>query len=252
MFYLIMPSADRRDALIGHLRRAGILAVHQPAAETRPVSVFPGAAFAWQGAASFKRGCAPHLAYVGLCPTPRLVASRGPMPCAASSRARMRAPLNANAPRGPRGSHSASAGRACARPGCDRGRHAVPAGCPARKRFSWRGVRLARRGLVHAGLRPAPHANATRGPRSPTPRPRGAHVRALGVTEEAMPSRREAPGSVVGSCSMTRVGFPGEAFAWQGAASFMRGCAPHPTRTLRGDPEAPLRVRGARTCAPWV
>ena len=44
--------------------------------------------------------------------------------------------------------------------------------------------------------------------------------------------------------------FPGEAFAWQGATLFWRGCAPHPTRTLRGDPEGPTpRPRGAHVRA---
>ena len=65
---------------------------------------FPGEAFVWQGAALFMRGCAPRLAYVGLCPAP-----------------------HANATRGPREPHSASAGRARARPGCDRGSNAVQA-----------------------------------------------------------------------------------------------------------------------------
>ena len=113
------------------------------------------------------RGCAPHLAYVGLCPTPRLVASRGPMPCAASSRARMRAPLNANATRGPRSPTPRPRGAHVRALAVTEDANAVQAGCPARKRFSWRGVRLARRGFVHAGLCPAPHANATRGPPKP-------------------------------------------------------------------------------------
>ena len=85
-------------------------------------------------------------------------------------------------------------GRTHRRPGLDRGSHPGHGG----------GVLgfPARRGFVHAGLRPAPHANATRGPRSPTPRPRGAHVSALAVTEEqrrpgALPSvflARRSPG----------------------------------------------------------
>ena len=42
------------------------------------------------------------------------------------------------------------------------------------------------------------------------------------------------------------------ALGWQGAASARRGYAPNPTRTLAGTPKAPLRVRGARTCAPGM
>ena len=197
---------------------------------------FPGEAFAWQGAALVWRGCAPHLAYVGLCPTPRLVASRGPMPCAASSRARMRALLNANGTRGPRGPHSASAGRARARPGCDRGSNVVQADDRYRfpgEAFAWQGAALVWRGcaphLAYVGLCPTPRLVASRGPMpcaassrarmrallnaNGTRRPRGPHSASAGRA-------RARPGCDRGSNVVQAddwYRFPGEAFAWQGA-----------------------------------
>jgi hypothetical protein len=45
-------------------------------------------------------------------------------------------------------------------------------------------------------------------------------------------------------------GFRSAAPVWQGAASFMRGCAPDPTRTLRGAPASPTpHPRGAHVRA---
>ena len=53
---------------------------------------------------------------------------------------------------------------------------------------------------IQTGPRPEPHANATRGPDSPTPRPRGAHVRAC------------ARGAHSQTGCPPGLGFPGEAF----------------------------------------
>ena len=129
-------------------------------------------------------------------------------------------------------------------------------------RLSWRGVRLASRDLLQTGLRPAPHATASRGPREPHAAAAGRACAGPGMCtsarvgfgaqprlkeDEATPSRRPCPKHFT---ARTDLGFPGEAFAWQGATFFRRGCAPHPPRPLRGDPENPTpRPRGAHVRA---
>ena len=99
--------------------------------------------------------------------------------------------------------------------------------------------------LVSLGATPRTPADATRGPRRPTPRPRGAHCRAPCLTRGYAPyPRRRYPGTPPPHSAPARRALS--------RALSHSGLRPVPPPTLPGDPAAPLRAREARIVARLV